>query len=171
MWVEILLDKYASQRFDRLNGCSSFLAIVGGWICRRARWPMACIDWNHLFRGLYEARIARSRISSRGFSSWPMKPQWLVFVAKEGKIVPWLVALGLVGSAEDMAVYILDASRAVMRFPRTHYFPQKPAVFFLVDRYSAYKAMAQGEEWWARIGLLFGLTCAARLRASGQELA
>ena len=148
MWVEILLDKYASQRPTerllkswRLLGLDLSAGTVADGLHRL----------EPLFRGLYEALIARSRMSAFHQAD---ETRWLVFVAKEDKIGHgwWL---WVVGSAE-VAVYILDPSRS-HEVPETH-FPPKARGVLLVDRYLAYKAMAQGEEWrgscwafcWAR---------------------
>ena len=133
MWVEILLDKYASQRPTerllqswRLLGLDLSAGTVADGLHRL----------EPLFRGLYEALIARSRMSAFHQAD---ETRWLVFVAKEGKIGHgwWL---WVVGSAE-VAVYILDPSRS-HEVPETH-FPPKARGVLLVDRYSAYKAMAQ----------------------------
>jgi transposase len=133
MWVEILLDKYASQRPTerllqswRLLGLNLSAATVANGLHRL----------EPLFRGLYEALIAKSRMSAFHQAD---ETRWLVFVAKEGKIGHgwWL---WIVGSAE-VAVYILDPSRS-HEVPETH-FPAKARGVLLVDRYSAYKAMAQ----------------------------
>jgi transposase len=80
--------------------------------------------------------IARSRVSAFHQAD---ETRWLVFVAKEGKIGHgwWL---WVVGSAE-VVVYILDPSRS-HEVPETH-FPKNARGVLLVDRYSAYKAMAQ----------------------------
>ncbi len=133
MWVEILLDKYASQRPTerllqswRLLGLDLSAGTVADGLHRL----------EPLFRGLYEALIARSRVSAFHQAD---ETRWLVFVAKEGKIGHrwWL---WVVGSAE-VAVYILDPSRS-HEVPETH-FPKNARGVLLVDRYSAYKAMAQ----------------------------
>jgi transposase len=133
MWVEILLDKYASQRPTerllkswRLLGLDLSAGTVADGLHRL----------EPLFRGLYEALIARSRMSAFHQAD---ETRWLVFVAKEGKVGHgwWL---WVVGSAE-VAVYILDPSRS-HEVPETH-FPPKARGVLLVDRYSAYKAMAQ----------------------------
>jgi transposase len=133
MWVEILLDKYASQRpTERLLRSWQLLglALSAGTVA----------DGLHrlepLFHGLYEALIARSRVSAFHQAD---ETRWLVFVAKEGKTGHgwWL---WVIGSAE-VAVYILDPSRS-HEVPETH-FPQNARGVLLVDRYSAYKAMAQ----------------------------
>jgi transposase len=133
MWVEILLDKYASQRpTDRLLQSWRLLGLdlAAGTVA----------DGLHrlepLFRGLYEALIARSRVSAFHQAD---ETRWLVFVAKEGKVGHgwWL---WVVGSAE-VVVYILDPSRS-HEVPETH-FPENARGVLLVDRYSAYKAMAQ----------------------------
>jgi transposase len=133
MWVEILLDKYASQRPTerllqswRLLGLDLSAGTVADGLHRL----------EPLFGGLYEALIARSRMSAFHQAD---ETRWLVFVAKEGKIGHgwWL---WVVGSAE-VVVYILDPSRS-HAVPETH-FPQDARGVLLVDRYSAYKAMAQ----------------------------
>jgi transposase len=133
MWVEILLDKYASQRPTerllqswRLLGLDLSAGTVADGLHRL----------EPLFRGLYEALIARSRVSAFHQAD---ETRWLVFVAKEGKIGHgwWL---WVVGSAE-VVVYILDPSRS-HEVPETH-FPKNARGVLLVDRYSAYKAMAQ----------------------------
>ena len=133
MWVEILLDKYASQRpTERLLGSWRLLGLdlSAGTVT----------DGLHrlepLFSGLYEALTARSRVSAFHQAD---ETRWLVFVAKEGKIGHgwWL---WVVGSAE-VVVYILDPSRS-HEVPET-LFPKNARGVLLVDRYSAYKAMAQ----------------------------
>ena len=133
MWVEILLDKYASQRpTDRLLQSWRLLGLdlAAGTVA----------DGLHrlepLFRGLSEALIARSRVSAFHQAD---ETRWLVFVAKEGKVGHgwWL---WVVGTAE-VVVYILDPSRS-HAVPETH-FPENARGVLLVDRYSAYKAMAQ----------------------------
>ena len=133
MWVAILLDKYASQRPTerllqswRLLGLDLSAGTVANGLHRL----------EPLFRGLYEALIARSQASAFHQAD---ETRWLVFVAKEGKIGHgwWL---WVVGSAE-VTVYILDPSRS-HEVPETH-FPRNARGVLLVDRYSAYKAMAQ----------------------------
>ena len=133
MWVEILLDKYASQRPTerllrswRLLGLDLSAGTVANGLHRL----------QPLFRGLYEALITRSRASAFHQAD---ETRWLVFVAKEGKTGHgwWL---WVVGSAE-VAVYILDPSRS-HKVPETHFSKNARGVL-LVDRYSAYKAMAQ----------------------------
>jgi transposase len=89
-----------------------------------------------LFRGLYEALIARSRLSAFHQAD---ETRWLVFVAQEDKSGHgwWLWVI----SSGEVAVYILDPSRSP-EVPETH-FPEQARGVLLVDRYSAYKAMAQ----------------------------
>ena len=117
MWVEILLDKYASQRPTerllrswRLLGLDLSAGTVADGLHRL----------EPLFRGLYEALIARSRVSAFHQAD---ETRWLVFVAKEGKIGHgwWL---WVVGSAE-VAVYILDPSRS-HEVPETHFPHERP---------------------------------------------
>jgi transposase len=133
IWVEILLDKYASQRpTERLLRSWQLLGLElsAGTVT----------DGLHrlepLFSGLYEALIARSRLSAFHQAD---ETRWLVFVVKEGKIGHgwWLWVVG----SSEVVVYILDPSRS-HEVPETH-FPQNARGVLLVDRYSAYKAMAQ----------------------------
>ena len=133
MWVEILLDKYASQRpTERLLRSWRLLGLdlSAGTVADGLR------RLEPLFRGLYEALIARSRASAFHQAD---ETRWLVFVANEGKTGHgwWL---WVVGSAE-VAVYILDPTRS-HDVPEAH-FPKNARGVLLVDRYSAYKAMAQ----------------------------
>jgi transposase len=133
MWVEILLDKYASQRPTerllqswRLQGLDLSAGTVTNGLHRL----------EPLFSGLYEALIVRSRLSAFHQAD---ETRWLVFVAKEGKIGHgwWLWVVG----SSEVAVYILDPSRS-HAVPEAH-FPKNARGVLLVDRYSAYKAMAQ----------------------------
>jgi transposase len=133
MWVEILLDKYASQRPTerllrswRLLGLDLSAGTVTNGLHRL----------EPLFSGLYEALIVRSRLSAFHQAD---ETRWLVFVAKEGKIGHgwWLWVVG----SSEVAVYILDPSRS-HEVPEAH-FPKNARGVLLVDRYSAYKAMAQ----------------------------
>ena len=149
MWVEILLDKFATYRpTERLLGSweSLGLDLSAGTVT----------DGLHrlepLFRGLYEALIARSRQSAFHQGD---ETRWLVFVDKEGKTgYGWW--LWVFGSA-DTVVYVLDPSRS-HEVPEGH-FPADARGVLLVDRYAAYKAMAQVKD--GRLVLAF---CWAHVR-------
>lgn len=133
IWVEILLDKYATQRpTERLLLSWRLLGfdLSAGTVANGLR------RLEPLFRGLYEALIARSRLSAFHQAD---ETRWLVFVAKEDQSGHgwWLWVI----SSGEAAVYILDPSRS-HEVPETH-FPKQARGVLLVDRYSAYKAMAQ----------------------------
>jgi transposase len=149
VWVEILLDKFATQRpTERL---------LQSW--RRLGLNLSAgtvTDGLHrfepMFVSLYQALITRSRQSAFHQAD---ETRWLVFVTKEGKIGHgwWLWVIG----SADTAVYVLDPSRS-HTVPETH-FPDDARGVLLVDRYSAYKAMAQVKD--GRLVLAF---CWAHVR-------
>jgi transposase len=133
VWVEILLDKFSSHRpTERLLAHWRWLdlhvaagTVAGGL---KALEP--------LFPPLYEALLARNAQSAFAQAD---ETRWMVFVVQEGKrgYQWWLwVFLG-----EDTVVYRLDPSRS-HEVPEGH-FPADAPVVMMVDRYSAYKAMAQ----------------------------
>jgi transposase len=133
VWVEILLDKFSSHRpTERLL----------------AHWRLLDLDvaagtvtsglerLEVLFRPLYEALLARNALSAFAQAD---ETRWMVFIVQEGKsgYQWWLwVFLGA-----DTVVYRLDPSRS-HEVPEGH-FPDDAHVVMMVDRYSAYKAMAQ----------------------------
>lgn len=133
MWVEILLSKFSGhQPTERLRDQLRLLDLdlAGGTITDGLK------HLEPLFTPLYEALRERNRRS-------PFKQadetRWLVFVLWDGKTGYrwWLwVFLG-----PDTVVYLLDPSRS-HTVPENYYPPQASGVL-LVDRYSAYKAMAQ----------------------------
>jgi len=133
VWVEILLDKFASHRpTERLL----------------QHWPLLGVDLapgtvtaglrrlEPLFTPLYEALGERHRQSvlTQGDET-----RWLVFIEQEGKsgYTWWLWVFG----GPDTVLYVLDPSRS-HEVPEQH-FPPNASGVLLVDRYSAYKAMAQ----------------------------
>src|SRR5439155_10880383 len=89
-----------------------------------------------LFQPLQEALCERNRQSvlTQGDET-----RWLVFSDQEGKVghTWWLWVFG----GGDTVVYILDPTRS-HEVPEKH-FPKTARGVLLVDRYSAYKAMAQ----------------------------
>jgi transposase len=133
LWVAILLDKFATQRpTERLLQSWQWL----GLNLSAATVTDGLHRLEPLFSELYAALIARSR---RAAFHQADETRWLVFVNKEGKVgYQWW--LWVVGS-RDVVVYILDPSRS-HEVPEGH-FPEKARGVLLVDRYSAYKAMAQ----------------------------
>jgi transposase len=149
VWVEILLDKFASYRPTerllaqwRLSGLDVAAGTVAGGLERL----------EPLFQPLYEALIKRN---SRAAFAQADETRWMVFVVKEGKVGYrwWLwVFLG-----EDTAVFRLDPTRS-HDVPEGH-FPADANVVLMVDRYSAYKAMAQ-----VKLGHVVLVFCWAHVR-------
>jgi transposase len=133
VWVEILLDKFASHRpTERLLGQWQLLGLdvaagtVAGGLERL----------EPLFRPLYDA--LRRRNAESGFAQAD-ETRWMVFLVLEGKTGYrwWLwVFLGA-----DTVVFRLDPTRS-HEVPEGH-FPADADVVLMVDRYAAYKAMAQ----------------------------
>jgi transposase len=149
VWVEILLDKFASYRpTQRLleHWRSLGLDVAPGTIT----------DGLHriepLFTPIMAALLKRNREAHYKQAD---ETRWLVFVEVQGKVGFgwWLWAF----SSEDTVVYILDVSRS-HRVPEDHY-PAKAGGVLMVDRYSAYKAMAQVKD-----GLLILAFCWAHVR-------
>jgi transposase len=133
IWVHVLLDKYSSYRpTERLLGqlAQQDLELSAGTVndgLRRIE-PM--------LQPIYEALCERNRLG--GFHQAD-ETRWLVFVLTEGKkgYGWWLwVILGT-----DTVIYRLDPSRG-HEVPEAHFGPEASGVLE-VDRYSAYKAMAQ----------------------------
>lgn len=133
VWVEILLDKFASHRPTerllsqwRLLGLDVAPGTVTGGLERL----------EPLFQPLYDALLKRNAASPIAQAD---ETRWMVFVTQEGKTGYrwWLwVFLG-----EDTVVFRLDPTRS-HDVPEGH-FPAEAQVVLMVDRYSAYKAMAQ----------------------------
>jgi transposase len=133
VWVEILLDKFASHRPTqrlleqwRLWGLDLAAGTVTDGLQRL----------EPLFGPIREALLQRNRQSHYKQAD---ETRWLVFVEQQGKVgFGWWL---WVFNSEDTVVYLLDDSRS-HRVPEDHYPPQAGGVL-LVDRYSAYKAMLQ----------------------------
>jgi transposase len=133
VWVEILLDKFASYRPTqrlleqwRLLGMDLAAGTVTDGLQRL----------QPLLQPILEALLQRNRQSHYQQAD---ETRWLVFVEQQGKVGFgwWLWAF----SSKDTVVYILDDSRS-HQVPEDHYPPQADGVL-MVDRYSAYKAMLQ----------------------------
>ena len=133
VWVEILLDKFASHRPTqrlleqwRLLGLDLAAGTVTDGLQRL----------EPLFQPILEALLQRNRLSHFKQAD---ETRWLVFVERQGKVgFGWWL---WVFNGEDTVVYLLDDSRS-HHVPEDHYPPQAGGVL-LVDRYSAYKAMLQ----------------------------
>jgi transposase len=149
VWVEVLLDKYFSHRPTerllaqwQLLGLDLAAGTVGDGLRRL----------EPLFTPLYEALLARNAQSAYMQAD---ETRWLVFIVQDGKTGHcwWLwVFLG-----EDTVVYRLDPQRS-HDVPEGHFAAEARAVL-LVDRYSAYKAMAQ-----VHAGLIVLAFCWAHVR-------
>jgi transposase len=149
VWLEILLDKYASHRpTERLLAAWKLLGLpiaastVAGGLQRLLP----------LFEPLYQAIQERVRQSAYQQAD---ETRWLVFVDKEGKEGHrwWLwVFLGA-----DAVVYVLDPRRS-HDVPEGH-FRAGVSVVLLVDRLSSYKAMAP-----VKAGLIVLAFCWAHVR-------
>ncbi len=133
IWVEVLLDKFFSHRpTERLLGHWQLLGLdvaagtVAGGLERL----------EPLFQPLYDALLVRNAAAAFAQAD---ETRWMVFVTQDGKVGYrwWLwVFLG-----EDTVVFRLDPTRS-HDVPEGH-FPAEARVVLMVDRYSAYKAMAQ----------------------------
>lgn len=149
IWVEILLDKYFSHRpTERLLGQWKLLGLdvapgtVAGGLERL----------EPLFQPLYDALISRNAAAAFAQAD---ETRWMVFVTQDGKVGSrwWLwVFLG-----EDTVVFRLDPTRS-HDVPESH-FPAEARVVLMVDRYSAYKAMAQ-----VKLGHVVLVFCWAHVR-------
>ena len=133
LWVEILLDKFASHRpTERLLthwqhlGLPVAAGTVGEGLRRLAP----------LFQGVYEAICERNRTATLVQAD---ETRWRVFVAHDGKTgyVWWL----WIFCGPDTTVYVLDAFRSHAT-PDAHFGEDAEGVL-MVDRYSAYKALPQ----------------------------
>ena len=105
-----------------------------------------------LFQPLYEALLERNAASAFAQAD---ETRWMVFIDLEGKTGHrwWLwVFLG-----EDTVVFRLDPTRS-HDVPEGH-FPADARVVLMVDRYSAYKAMAQ-----VKLGNVVLVFCWAHVR-------
>jgi transposase len=133
IWVEILLDKFAGHRpTERLLSRWRWLGLdlaagtVAGGLERL----------EPLFTPLYDALLWRNAESAFAQAD---ETRWMVFIDLEGKTGYrwWLwVFLGA-----DTVAFRLDPTRS-HEVPEGH-FPADARVVVMVDRYSAYKAMAQ----------------------------
>jgi transposase len=133
VWVEVLLDKFAGHRATerllaqwRWLGLDVAAGTVAGGLERL----------EPLFQPLYDALLDRN---ARSAFAQADETRWMVFIDLEGKTGHrwWLwVFLG-----EDTVAFRLDPTRS-HDVPEGH-FPAGARVVLMVDRYSAYKAMAQ----------------------------
>ena len=149
VWVEILLDKFDSYRPTqrlleqwRLLGLDLASGTITDGLCRS----------EPLFAPVLEALLRRNRQSHYKQAD---ETRWLVFVEQQGKVgFGWWL---WVFNSADTVVYLLDDSRS-HRVPEDHY-PAGAGGVLMVDRYSAYKAMAQ-----VKAGTLILAFCWAHVR-------
>jgi transposase len=149
VWVEILLDKFSSHRPTerllaqwQLLGLDVAASTVAGGLERLER----------LFQPHYDALLKRNAASAFAQAD---ETRWMVFITWEGKTGHrwWLwVFLGA-----DTVVFRLDPTRS-HDVPEGH-FPADADVVLMVDRYSAYKAMAQ-----VKLGNVVLVFCWAHVR-------
>lgn len=136
VWLEVLLDKFVSQRPTerlleqwRLLGLDLAAGTVNGGLKRL----------EPLFTPLYQVLISRQQAS--GFWQGDETP-WQVFTTQEGKVGHcwWL----WVFVTDQAVVYRLDPSRS-RQVPQAHLQHEGQACrgTLMVDRYAAYKAMSQ----------------------------
>lgn len=133
VWVDILLGKYFSHQpierqlaAWRLRGMDVAAGTINGGLQRLER----------LFVPLYDALLAHS--AQAGFAQAD-ETRWLVFIEHEGKVGHrWWLWVFLTA---DSVVFRLDPSRS-HDVPEGH-FAADASLVLMVDRYSAYKAMAQ----------------------------
>lgn len=149
VWVEILLDKFFSHRpTERLLSQWRLLGldVAAGTVASGLK------QIEPLFQPLYEALLTRNAASAFAQAD---ETRWLVFIDLDGKAGHrwWLwVFLG-----EDTVVFRLDPTRS-HDVPEAH-FPADARVVLMVDRYSAYKAMAQ-----VKLGNMVLVFCWAHVR-------
>jgi transposase len=136
VWLEILLDKFVSQRpTERLLSQWQLLelGLAPGTVADGLR------RLEPLFQPILAALQERNR---QAVNKQADETRWLVFAEHQGKTghTWWLWVFG----SSDSVVYLLDPFRS-HDVPEKH-FPPTASGTLLVDRYSAYKAMAQVKE-------------------------
>lgn len=149
VWVEILLDKFASYRpTQRLLEHWRWLELdlAAGTVTDGLQ------RLEPLFLPIMEALLNRNRQSHYKQAD---ETRWLVFVEQQGKVgFGWWL---WVFNSEDTVVYLLEDSRS-HQVPEDHY-PAQAGGVLMVDRYSAYKAMIQ-----VKNGTLILVFCWAHVR-------
>jgi transposase len=136
VWLEILLDKFVSQRpTGRLLSQWQLLGLDLA--------PGTVADGLRRLEPLFQPILAALRERNRqSVTNQADETRWLVFAEHQGKVGHnwWLWVFG----GNDTVVYVLDPFRS-HDVPENH-FPPNAGGSLLVDRYSAYKAMAQVKE-------------------------
>jgi transposase len=155
VWVELLLGKFFSHQPVerqlnewRLLGLDLSPGTVTGGLERL----------EPLFAPLYEALLKHQ--AQAGFSQAD-ETRWLVFIEQEGKLGHrWWLWVFL---SADTVVFRLDPSRS-HDVPEGH-FTADGSLVLMVDRYSAYKAMAQ-----VKLGNIILVFCWAHVRRDFVEV-
>jgi transposase len=149
VWVHVLLDKFASYRatanlIEQLKVYD--LALPPGTVTQGLKRLVP------LLHPLYQALLDRN---GRSVYRQADETRWPVFVEVEGKKGHrwWLWAF----LGEDTVVFRIAQSRG-HEVPQEHY-PEDLRAFLMVDRYSAYKAMAQ-----VKSGVVVLVFCWAHVR-------
>ena len=159
VWVEVLVGKFFSQQPVqrqlgewRLLGLDLSPGTVTGGLERL----------EPLFTPVYEALLARH--AQAGFAQAD-ETRWLVFIEHEGKVGHrWWLWVFL---SADTVVFRLDPRRS-HDVPEGHFAAQgdtDACVVLMVDRYSAYKAMAQ-----VKVGQMILVFCWAHVRRDFVEV-
>lgn len=133
VWVHLLLAKFASQRAlgNALEALSHYgLDLPQGTITDGLK------RITPLLEPVYEAILARN---AESFYRQADETRWSVFVEQEGKIGYRWWLWGFL--SEDTTAFRLEPTRS-HDVPEGHY-AEKAKGVLMVDRYSAYKAMAQ----------------------------
>lgn len=155
VWVELLLGKfYGHQPVQRqlaqwrLLGLDLSPGTVNGGLERI----------EPLFTPVYEALLSRSAQADFAQAD---ETRWLVFIEQEGKVGHRWWLWGIL--TEDTVVFRLDPSRS-HDVPEGH-FAADACLILMVDRYSAYKAMAQ-----VKLGNVILVFCWAHVRRDFVEV-
>ncbi len=149
VWVHVLLDKFASYRattnlIEQLKLYD--LALPPGTVTQGLKRLVPLLD------PIYQALLERN---GRSVYRQADETRWPVFVVVEGKKGHrwWLWAF----LGEETVVFRIAPSRG-HEVPEEHY-PEDLRAFLMVDRYSAYKAMAQ-----VKSGVVVLVFCWAHVR-------
>jgi transposase len=149
VWVEILLDKFFSHRpTERLLAQWRLLGLdlAPGTVTEGLQYL------EPLFTPVYQALLARNAQSGYVQAD---ETRWLVFIVQEGKTGHCWWLWVFVGP--DTVVFRLDPHRS-HDVPEGH-FAKDARVVLMVDRYAAYKAMAQ-----VKLGHIVLVFCWAHVR-------
>lgn len=155
VWVELLLGKFFShQPIERQ---------LSAWQLRDLALAAGTVNGGlerlePLFTSVYEALLAHSAQADFAQAD---ETRWLLFIEHDGKVGHrWWLWVVL---TNDTVVFRLDPSRS-HEVPEQH-FPADAKLILMVDRYSAYKAMAQ-----VKLGQVLLAYCWAHVRRDFVEV-